>query len=106
MIKETIFYSQVYKFAGKIPYGSVTTYGHIAIALGRPHNARAVGYALSLLPENTSVPWHRIINRLGKISIKSNFFSRDMQKVLLIQEGIIFDSDDKIDLDRFGWFAS
>jgi methylated-DNA-protein-cysteine methyltransferase-like protein len=66
--------------------------------------ARIVGYALHGLPENSDVPWHRIINRKGEISLPSSGKSYDsLQKILLEREGICFDKNDRINLKKYLW---
>lgn len=99
------FYSEVYKVVSKIPVGKVTTYGTIALILGKPRAARAVGYALNALKKTeTEIPWQRVINAQGKISFKGDVFRANLQKKLLEREGIEFDKHEKIDLVKYGWF--
>lgn len=101
------FYEEVYRATRLIPAGRVTTYGMIAAMTGRPLAARAVGYALRALPAVTTVPWHRVINAQGRISMKARHpHETDLQRHLLEREGIEFDADDRIDLGRFGWASA
>lgn len=101
------FYEAVYRATRQIPRGRVTTYGTIAAMLGRPMAARAVGYALSALPIDTDVPWQRVINAQGKISLKARHPQEtDRQRRLLEQEGVVFDAEGKVDLRDFGWAGS
>lgn len=101
------FYDEVYRTTGYIPPGRVTTYGTIAAMLGRPMAARAVGYALRALPDDTDVPWHRVINTKGTISLKSRHpFETDLQRVLLEREGVRFDALGRVDLTQYGWAGS
>jgi len=93
-------YQKIYRTINLIPPGRVATYGQIAELAGIGQNARVVGYALHFLPEGSSVPWHRVINASGLISLRA---SADLQRVLLEQEGVIFDSGGKINLDIFRW---
>ncbi len=98
------FYDEVYRATRLIPSGRVTTYGTIAAMLGRPMASRAVGYALRALPEGSEVPWHRVINAQGRISLKARHpHETDLQRDLLEAEGVVFDADDRVDLRRFGW---
>jgi methylated-DNA-protein-cysteine methyltransferase-like protein len=62
-----------------------------------------VGYALASLPKDTDVPWQRVINSKGKISPHGFGFGSHMQRVILEEEGVVFNSEDVIDLERFGW---
>ena len=101
------FYDAVYRAITMIPPGRVTTYGTIAAMVGRPMAARAVGYALRALPEDTHVPWHRVINAQGTISLKARHPQEtDFQRQLLEREGVVFGPDDRVDLRRFGWVGS
>jgi len=87
----------------EIPRGRVATYGQIATLAGFDGHARQVGYALHSLPEGSDVPWHRVVNARGEISARARSDSHEVQKLLLEAEGITFDRDGRIDLERFGW---
>ncbi len=100
------FYQQVYDFVTQIPCGRVMTYGQIAVLLGRPTAARAVGYALHNLPAGTDVPWQRVINSQGKISPRAagdTLREPAVQQLLLEEEGIEFDAAGRLDLKRYLW---
>lgn len=102
------FYEQVYDLVRQIPRGKVTSYGRVAQMLGRPNAARAVGYALSALKddhtgERKDVPWHRVINGQGRISISNREHSADDQARLLRAEGVMVSDDLRIDLERYLW---
>ncbi len=56
-----------------IPYGKVTTYGEVARLAGSPRAARQVGGVLRRLPEGSTLPRHRVINRHGRISQQGGF---------------------------------
>lgn len=97
-------YSQIYQIVSQIPRGKVATYGQIACLAGITGNARIVGYALSALSSQSDVPWHRVVNRLGKISYAPSRDEFDnLQKQLLISEGVNFDSSDRINLNIYQW---
>jgi len=103
-MRSDYLYIDIYKITEKIPYGKVATYGQIARMAGIGRNARVVGYALSALPQQTDLPWHRVINRLGKISYSPSRNDHDnLQKQLLISEGVEFSSSDSINLNIFLW---
>lgn len=87
----------------RIPEGRVATYGQIAHLLKRPHGARQVGYALAALRDDNQVPWHRVVNARGEISSRVKAGREDFQRILLEDEGIIFNQDGRIDLARFLW---
>lgn len=98
------FYDRVYDFVRSVPAGRVVTYGQVALELGSPAAARAVGYALSYLPNNSDVPWWRVINVRGEITYKSRGISADLQLRLLIEEGVAFDANGKADLGIYRWW--
>jgi methylated-DNA-protein-cysteine methyltransferase-like protein len=105
------FYINVYKVAQQIPPGKVTSYGRIAHMLGSPHAARAVGYALSSLKNpdsddlytSATVPWQRIVNSQGRISIHHREQTAQKQARLLREEGVDVDENLRINLDKFLW---
>ena len=67
-----------------------------------------VGYALHALPDDVakSVPWQRVINAQGRISLRAFAGSEAVQRKLLEREGVKFDARGRVDLERFGWNAS
>lgn len=103
------FYEQVYAVVRRIPRGKVTSYGRIAKMLGRPNAARAVGYALSALkdrqnnPRYNDVPWQRVVNSQGRISIVNREFTTNRQAALLRREGVAVSEELRIDLDEYLW---
>ncbi len=99
---ETTVYQRIYNLVQQIPPGRVATYGQIARLVGRC-TARMVGYAMAATPANRSIPWQRVINAQGKISTHGDGFGTSMQRTLLEDEGVEFDSQGRIDLDTFGW---
>jgi methylated-DNA-protein-cysteine methyltransferase-like protein len=94
--------SQIYSVVALIPPGRVSTYGRIARLAGLPGQARQVGYALSALPPENDVPWHRVVNARGEISLRGGP-SVERQKKRLEAEGVAFDRHGRIALARFGW---
>jgi methylated-DNA-protein-cysteine methyltransferase-like protein len=95
-------FEQVHIVVRCIPTGKVASYGQIARMLGQPHGARTVGWAMRGLPEGSGVPWHRVLNAAGRVSI-SDPGGAARQRRLLEIEGVIFEPDGRIDLNRFGW---
>jgi len=96
------FTQDVIKIIKNIPSGKVLTYGRIAKLAGNPQAARQVSWLLHSSTKKYSLPWHRVINSLGKISMKS-FDDREYQKLLLEKEGVVFRDDYKIDLKEYLW---
>ena len=96
------FFTLVYAMTKRIPRGRVATYGQIAVLIGAPGAARTVGWALHSLPDGTKIPWHRVINSQGRISI-SGKYSADEQAARLRAEGIPVDKYLHIDLKKFQW---
>ena len=102
---EPSFFERVYAVVRQIPRGKVASYGQIAALLGHPQAARTVGWALNALRgrEVLDVPWQRVINSAGRISISRADLSADLQRALLEEEGIEFDARGYVDWRRFGW---
>ena len=97
------FYEAVYKLVRKIPKGRVMTYGQIATILGSPRAARAVGYAMRACARYPDVPWQRVINGQGRISLRAEAERPILQKLLLETEGVVFDDSERVELDRLRW---
>ena len=100
-------YDRIYCIVRSIPYGRVTSYGQVAILSGIPGAARVVGYALFALSRQpaTDIPWQRVINRRGELSLRKLGEAGEVQRTLLEQEGIEFSKNERVDLDRFGWWG-
>ena len=99
-------YSRIYAVVARVPKGRVATYGQVAGEAGLPGHARMVGYALSALPEGSRLPWHRIVNAAGRVSLRSSADGRPMdriQRFLLEREGVRFGGGGTIPLARFRW---
>jgi methylated-DNA-protein-cysteine methyltransferase related protein len=97
------FYERVYALVRRVPRGQVVTYGQVALLLGAPAAARAVGYALHYLPLDSDVPWWRVINAQGEISLKGRGEGAEMQRALLEGEGVAFNRAGKVDLRALRW---
>ena len=96
-------YELIWSVVRKIPRGRVATYGQIAELAGLEGHARQVGYALHNLPERSNVPWHRVINAKGEISLRVGGDSHELQELLLRAEGVVFDCHGRVDLREYGW---
>ena len=97
------FFEQVHQVVRCIPPGKVATYGQVARILGRPRGARTVGWALHSIPEGSDVPWQRVINARGIITLDAHGPGGAIQRALLEAEGIVFDEQGRIDLEVYGW---
>jgi methylated-DNA-protein-cysteine methyltransferase-like protein len=86
----------------KIPRGKVATYGQIATYAGNPRASRLVVWTLNSSSQREKLPWHRVINSRGRISLKPGQ-GYEIQKMLLQKEGIKFEKDDSIDLKKYLW---
>lgn len=96
-------YSRIYAVVRRIPVGRVATYGQVAALAGLPRHARLVGYALHALPSGTVVPWHRVVNAQGRISLGRTDAGGDLvQRLRLEREGVEF-AGGRISLARFAW---
>lgn len=97
------FTERVYSLVRLVPYGRIVSYGGVAALLGHPRAARGVGGALAALPDETDVPWWRVVNRNGEISIKGAMHGAAIQRMLLAREGVKPGGGGRIDWDRYGW---
>jgi len=96
------FTSEVIRLIKAIPRGKVATYGQIAYLTDLYPSIRRVVWILHSCSEKEGLPWHRVVNRKGTISLKPGA-GYEKQKQLLLKEGIMFDEKGRINLDRFLW---
>ena len=94
-------FENIYEVVKSIPKGKVATYGQVALLAGNPRWARVVGYALHVNPEPGIIPCHRVVNREGKVAPSFAFGGEGVQRQLLESEGIVFESDGRIDLGKY-----
>ena len=99
------FYHRIYKVVRHIPKGRIATYGLVARLAGRPGAARTVGWALSALPDESDVPWWRVLNASGRISLSGADHNSVLQRALLLREGVKFAPGGAVNLAMFGWPA-
>ena len=95
-------YDRIYAVVRRIPRGRVATYGQVAAEAGLAGRARQVGYALHALPGGSAVPWHRVINSAGRVSLPPNDGGLD-QQFRLAGEGVEVMQGGRISLLRYQW---
>ena len=94
----TPLYERIYEEVRRIPRGRVTSYGTIAKLAGFPRGAQMVGWALRAVPSGSDVPWQRVVNQKGQISIVNPKFPKTLQRSLLEEEGIKIQEEN-------GWYV-
>lgn len=102
ILEKEDFTCRVKELIKQIPIGKVATYGQIAFLAGHPRNTRRVVWILHACSDLDQLPWQRVINQKGTISLPPNA-GYEKQKMMLQQEGIIFGEGDRINLDQFLW---
>jgi methylated-DNA-protein-cysteine methyltransferase related protein len=95
-------YQRIWETVRTIPRGTVATYGEVARLSGMPGQARLTGYALHNLPPGSDIPWHRVINAKGMISLPRTTGAHQRQRRKLEEEGVVF-LKGKVNLSRQGW---
>ena len=98
---ETGLHARIHAVVARIPRGRVATYGQIARLAGLPGQARLVGYAMHAVPAGSAIPWQRVVNAKGEISIPGD--NGSWQRQLLEREGVRFDERRRIPLDKYQW---
>ena len=93
-----VFGEDVLNIVSQIPYGKVTTYGHIAALAGWPSHSRMVGRTLRYSPEAELLPCHRVVNKEGRTAPG---WSR--QRNLLEEEGVSFKANGHVDMEKYLW---
>lgn len=104
MIKSN-FKQGVIKVVRGIPKGKVVSYGQVAIYLGIPRAARQVGWTLNRLDKEIEIPWWRVINNTGRITIKGSIYTPEDQKERLVSEGVEVGKDYEIDIEKYRFLA-
>lgn len=97
---------QILQVVALIPYGKVASYGQVAKLAGLARHARFVGFVLKHLDPHAVIPWHRVINSQGKISLgKLNEHGENIQRLKLLEEGVLVVGN-KIDLKKYQWLTN
>lgn len=90
-----------------IPHGKVLSYGQIAAYVGVPRAAQQVGWIMRSLETKVDMPWWRVVNNAGRITIKGNLFNDPpLQKKLLEAEGIDFSEEYTFDINKYRYYPS
>ena len=98
-------HAEVFAVVRRIPRGRVATYGQVAELAGYRGHARQVGYALSALDVDAPVPWHRVVNAKGQVSVRSGGSGGAMvQRMRLEQEGVVLRGN-RVPLRDYLWQA-
>ena len=95
------FFKDVYEVVKRVPRGKVVTYGDVAFAVGRPKATRQVGWALHSNPECGVIPCHRVVFKDGSLAKGFAFGGADVQKNLLLSEGVGFVDEYKVDIIKY-----
>jgi methylated-DNA-protein-cysteine methyltransferase-like protein len=90
---------RIWKAVARIPRGEVASYGSVAARAGLPRRARLVGHALKVAPASLKLPWHRVLNAQGRISLPAGSKAHRTQRRLLEEEGVAF-RNGRVDLRR------
>ena len=105
-VKDPDINQRIWQVVALIPKGKVATYGEVASQAGMPGAARRVGRSLKEdLPKGSRIPWHRVINAQGRISLPPDSASQYTQRERLEAEGVVFRANKTVDLKRFGWLT-
>ncbi len=94
---------RIWQVVALIPGGKVATYGDVARQAGMPGAARRVGMALRRLPPGTRIPWHRVVNAQGRISLPEGSASQLTQRERLEAEGVVFRANNSVDMIQCRW---
>ena len=96
-------FEKIYEQVRKIPEGKVATYGQIAMLAGNPRWSRVVGYALHNIPKPGVIPCHRVVKKDGSLTPAFAFGGENVQRDLLLSEGVIFTDEHTVDMEKCQW---
>ena len=94
-------FEQIYAVVSRIPRGKVASYGQVAKLVGNPRLSRVVGYALHVNNDPERVPCYRVVNRFGEVSSAFAFGGENVQREMLLADGVEFDSDGRVKKEYF-----
>lgn len=100
------FTQRVIQVVKAIPEGKVVSYGQVALYIGLPRAARQVGFILRDIGLESTIPWWRVVNNKGYISIKGNWQAdKELQRKLLLHEGIEVNDEFSLDIEKHRYIA-
>jgi len=95
------FIDKVIETVAKIPPGTVVSYGQVALYIGAPRAARQVGWVLNKHGGRGKVPWWRVVNNRGRITIKGSVYTPEDQRQLLLTEGVEVSRNYELDIEKY-----
>ncbi len=96
-------FEKIYEVVKSIPEGKVATYGQVALLAGNPRWSRVVGYALHVNPSQGEIPCHRVVRRDGRVAESFAFGGQEIQRMLLIDEGVEFLDSVTVNMEKCQW---
>lgn len=99
---QTAIFARIHDVVRQIPEGCVATYGQVALIAGAA-TPRIVGFAMGALPNGSDVPWQRVINSQGRVSLRRDGGRAPEQARRLRAEGVLFDRLGRVDFETVGW---
>ena len=94
-------FEQIYAVVSRIPRGKVASYGQVAKLVGNPRLSRVVGYALHVNNDPEHIPCYRVVNRFGEVSSAFAFGGGNVQREMLLADGVGFDSNGRVKKEYF-----
>ncbi len=98
-----MFSEKIYEVVKQIPKGKVLNYGKVAALAGNPKASRIVGYALHKNPQPGVIPCHRVVFKNGGVCTGFAFGGPQVQRDLLLGEGVVFLPDGRVDMELCSW---
>lgn len=96
-------FERIYEVVKMIPKGKVASYGQVAMMAGNPRWSRVVGYALHVNPDPGAIPCYRVVTKQGELSKAFAFGGINRQRELLEADGVEFDDEGRVVMEKFAW---
>lgn len=96
-------FEKIYEQVKRIPKGKVATYSQIALLVGNPRLSQVVGYALHANPSQKTIPCHRVVNKSGRVAKGFAFGGENIQRDMLLSEGVSFIDNFTVDMSKCQW---